>query len=273
MIGGGPAGAAIAARLGGRVTRSWFSSGCPPGAGGPAGVFASPAAADALRRLGLDSSTLAAVAQPIPAMRVETRGGAWFRLTYGADAGPLPADRRTAIGFDRSRLDPALLELARRAGADVRPGWSATSVDSSAGTIAPHRPDGSPAILRAGLIVGADGLHSLVARSAGVARSARLGPRLGLTWHQPDPRPDPARDARMHLLRDGYVGIAPVAGGRVNIGIVLGRSWQAGSPGGVVGRWPNRSWRPSLRRRTTRRTGEPASRRTPSSEPGRSAIA
>ena len=31
----------------------------------------------------------------------------------------------------------------------------------------------------------------------------------------------------MRVLRDGYVGIAPVAGGRVNVGIVLGRSWRS----------------------------------------------
>ena len=30
----------------------------------------------------------------------------------------------------------------------------------------------------------------------------------------------------MRILRDGYVGIAPVPGGRVNVGIVLGRSWR-----------------------------------------------
>ena len=31
----------------------------------------------------------------------------------------------------------------------------------------------------------------------------------------------------MHLIDDGYVGIAPVPGGRLNIGVVLGRSWAA----------------------------------------------
>ncbi len=30
----------------------------------------------------------------------------------------------------------------------------------------------------------------------------------------------------MRVLPDGYIGIAPVPGGRVNIGIVLGRSWR-----------------------------------------------
>jgi flavin-dependent dehydrogenase len=77
------------------------------------------------------------------------------------------------------------------------------------------------------VIVGADGLHSIVARTAGVARPARLAPRVGLTYHLPDPDPTACRDARMRVFRDGYVGVAPVAGGRVNVGIVLGRSWRA----------------------------------------------
>ncbi len=88
-----------------------------------------------------------------------------------------------------------------------------------------RRPTG-PFTLRAAVVVGADGLRSMVARAAGVARSARLSPRLGLTYHLADPSLAPGRDARMHLLPDGYVGIAPVPGSRVNVGIVLGSSWR-----------------------------------------------
>ena len=80
--------------------------------------------------------------------------------------------------------------------------------------------------MRATVVVGADGPHSVVARAAGVARPVRLGPRIGLTYHLADTDPAGVRDARMRVLRDGYVGIAPVAGGRVNIGIVLGPSWR-----------------------------------------------
>ena len=82
------------------------------------GVFSAPAAVEALRRLGLDEATLERVARPIPAMRVETPGGARFRLAYGSD-GTL---RAPAVGFDRSALDPALLAIARGRGADVREG-------------------------------------------------------------------------------------------------------------------------------------------------------
>lgn len=221
IVGGGPAGAVLAARLattGHQVVVLERSAVWHWRAGG---VFTSPAAVAALRRTGLDGTTLAAVARPIPAMRVETATGTTFRLTYGADAGGEPA-----VGFDRSRLDPALLDLAVAAGAEVRRAWQVTSVDIGAGMLGIRGPDGRRATIAAPVIVGADGPHSIVARAASVARPARLDPRVGLTYHLPDPDPTGCRDARMRVLRDGYVGIAPVAGGRVNVGIVLGRSWR-----------------------------------------------
>ncbi|HJT64126.1 MAG TPA: hypothetical protein VJ839_05095, partial [Candidatus Limnocylindria bacterium] len=55
----------------------------------------------------------------------------------------------------------------------------------------------------------------------------RLGPRIGLTFHVVDPRSDDIRDARMVLADHAYCGLAPVPGGRVNVGIVLGGpTWQ-----------------------------------------------
>jgi flavin-dependent dehydrogenase len=154
-------------------------------------------------------------------MRVETAAGTSFRLTYGTESGGAPA-----VGFDRSRLDPALLHLAEGAGASVRRGWRVTAVDLRAGRVEATTPSGESAVLTSRVIVGADGPRSVVARRAGVTRTARMAPRVGLTYHLPDPDPASCRDARMQVLRDGYVGIAPVAGGRVNIGIVLGRSWR-----------------------------------------------
>jgi menaquinone-9 beta-reductase len=221
IIGGGPAGAVLAARLAAAGREVVVLERSPFWRWRAGGVFTSPAAVVALRRAGLDGATLASVARPIPAMRVETARGTTFRLTYGAEAGGEPA-----VGFDRSRLDPALLDLATGAGADVRRGWHVTCVDLDTGRVVASGPDGRPAHLSAAVIVGADGPHSVVARAAGVARPARLDPRVGLTYHLPDDDPEACRDARMRVLRDGYVGIAPVAGGRVNVGIVLGRSWR-----------------------------------------------
>ena len=222
VIGGGPAGAVLGARLRAMGHDVAILERAPAWRWRAGGVFASPATVTALARVGLDAETMRTVARPIPAMRVETAAGTVFRLTYGADTGGEPA-----VGFDRSRLDPALLELARRAGADVRLGWSVAAVDPVERRLHVRRPDGTTATIRAEVIVGADGRRSMLATAAGVDRPSRLGPRVGLTYHLPDPDPSTSRDARMRILRDGYVGIAPVAGGLVNVGIVLGESWQA----------------------------------------------
>lgn len=221
IVGGGPAGAVLAARLAQAGEEVVVFERSPEWRWRAGGVFASPAAVAALSRAGLDAATIAEVARPIPAMRVETRAGATFRLTYGADTGG-----PSAVGFDRSRLDPKLLDLAADSGAEIRRGWHVTAVDPDTGRLEARSPDGRSAVLRASVVVGADGPHSVVARSAGVSRPARLDPRVGLTYHLPDPDPAADRDARMLVLCDGYVGIAPVAAGRVNVGIVLGPSWR-----------------------------------------------
>src|SRR3954453_13688270 len=160
VIGGGVGGAAGAARLGRAGRPVPLLERAPEWRWRAGGVFASPATVAELRDLGLDDDMLRRVARPIPAMRVETPGGTAFELTYGADAGGEPA-----AGFDRSALDPLLLDLARAAGADVRTGVTARGVE-----LADHRhgavvrvdgPEGV-AELQATLVVGADGPRSIV---------------------------------------------------------------------------------------------------------------
>ena len=222
VVGGGPAGAAVAVRLARAgldvlvLERSlawrWRAG----------GVFASPVAVDELEGLGLPASTIEAVARRIPAMRLETAGGVIVRLTYGADAGGDPP-----VGFDRAALDPALLALAQTEGATVRRGVTVTDIRrSDGGTVLTAQGLGGHATVRARVVVGADGPGSVVARAAGVSRPVRLPPRLGLSWHQADVRGDGPLEARLQVIHDGYVGIAPVPGGRVNVGIVLGPAWR-----------------------------------------------
>jgi menaquinone-9 beta-reductase len=223
IVGAGPAGTTLAAALARRGIEVLVLERAPAWHWRAGGVFTSPAAVAAVRRAGLADPIVGIVTTPLAAMRLETPGGASVRLSYGADEGGAPA-----VGFDRSALDPALEDVALAAGATIRRGAGVTGVDLE--------PTGPSAVqvgterIGARIVVGADGAHSLVARAAGVARPARLPPRVGLTWHVADPRPAPTggspRDARLIVIRDGYVGLAPVPGERVNIGIVLGPSWR-----------------------------------------------
>ena len=125
-------------------------------------------------------------------MRVETPGGTMFRLTYGTETGGRPA-----VGFDRSRLDPRAARRSRAAaGAEVRRRLDASrDVEPAAGTLEMRDPDGTVGVVHAAVVVGADGPHSVVARAAGVARPARLAPRIGLTYHLADDDPGPGRSA------------------------------------------------------------------------------
>ena len=224
IVGGGPAGAALAARLARAGLDVLVVERSPAWHWRAGGVFASPIAARALARTGLDAEILGRVARPIPAMRLETPRGAVVRLDYGGDP------TQPAVGFDRSGLDPALVGLAETAGAELRRGTSVRAIHLPVDEGTPVRLDlagDDDAAIEARVVVGADGTHSVVARAADVHRPVRLGERVGLSFHLADGRGDVPLDARLVVLRDGYVGIAPVPGDRVNVGIVLGASWRA----------------------------------------------
>jgi flavin-dependent dehydrogenase len=220
IVGGGPAGAALAIDLAGKGRDVLVLERSPRYRWRACGVFTSPMTVRALARLGLTEAELAKVARPVPAMRVETTSGTRFRLTYGDD-GSL---RGAAAGLDRSALDPLLLERARAAGAEVREGLTVRDIRGQRLALVGGAP-GEAQEIQARVVVGADGIRSTVARSVGVVRSPRLGHRVGLTFHVADPGPGAPRIGRMILFRDGYVGLAPIPGGQVNVGVVLGRSW------------------------------------------------
>jgi flavin-dependent dehydrogenase len=112
-------------------------------------------------------------------------------------------------------------------------------------------------LLDARIVVGADGHRSAIARALRVDRPARLGSRVGLTWHLADVGDDGPGEARMVVLDGAYCGLAPVPGGRLNVGIVLAsRRWQerlstegAGHVGNeILSRVPDVGWsRPGWR--------------------------
>lgn len=219
VIGGGPAGAALAARLaaGGRETVLFERLPQPRWRAG--GVYTSPLTRRRLLDLGLPPAVVDELIRPISAMVVTmAEGDASCRLEYGPPH---------ACGVDRVRLERALLALARAQGATVYEGAPLIGLDlGGRPRLTVSGATGAQA-WRATLVIGADGPSSMVARAAGVTRPARRFRRAALTVHRADPSAPPETtpmEAEVVLGAGWYCGIAPVPGGRVNLGLVLGET-------------------------------------------------
>lgn len=229
VVGAGPAGAATAAQLAraGRdvllLDRAAFprEKACAE--------YLSPGVVAALDDLGVLGAVIERGAQPLSGMRVSTARGA-IHLHFAAADPP-----RHGLGVPRVDLDAALLDHAREAGVQVRERTRARAAVLEDGRVVgivtsgkgAHAADG---FLRARFVVGADGVHSTIARSLGLARPVRWPHRLGLVARYAGVT-RLSGGGEMHVGPDLYCGLAPVGDGVVNVGLVgaLGRK-PAGEP-------------------------------------------
>jgi flavin-dependent dehydrogenase len=157
-------------------------------------------------------------------------GGA--RLTGRfAEAGGSPF-RPTGLSLARRTLDAALVDAARRAGAEIREGATVTALlheEGGVGGAVVRDADGALTTIRASLVIGADGLHSLVARKLGTRRRG-VPSRVAFVAHVAGVE-GPAGEAEMHVGRAGYVGLNPIGGGVANVALVVPRARAAAARG------------------------------------------
>jgi geranylgeranyl reductase family protein len=222
IVGGGPAGASTAfqlARLGVRVRV--LDRACFPRPK-PCAECLSPQASRILSDMGALTELEGAGAQ-LRGMMVRAPDGTSAHGDYGADHGYVPFATR-GLAIRRERLDPVLLDRARRVGATVEERLRVTDLlrDSRG------RVDGVTTIdaagrhgtIRARVVVGADGLRSTVAHRLGLARTALWPRRLSLIAHYAGVR-DVGDYGEMHIQRDGFVGIADVGQGITTVAAVF----------------------------------------------------
>ncbi len=224
VVGGGPGGASTAfmlARAGARVIvldRATFPR------AKPCAEYLSPQASRLLMEMGALEAVERAGAAHLAGMVVRAPNGAALRGDFVAAHGFHPF-RDRGLALRRVVLDGILLDRARAAGAEVREGVRVTDVvRDAAGRCAGVKvlaADGSAQALRAGLVVGADGLRSIVSRRLGLNRTRRWPRRLALVAHFEE-FGDVGDWGEMHVERDvGYVGLAAVDSGLTNVAMVV----------------------------------------------------
>jgi geranylgeranyl reductase family protein len=217
IVGAGPAGSATASLLAARGARVLLLDSARFPRRKACAEYISPGGAAILASLGLD---LRQRGRWLRGMHLRAPSGACQPIDYHDPSGT----PRRGLAISRTELDAALVDIARGRGVEVREGCRVIGVALDSGRVTGvHLADGT--VVRAPLVVGADGINSVVARAAGPTRRLRWPRRLGLVAHYADVA-WPEEHGQMWVGRHGYVGIVPLDdAGLVSVGLVrpLGR--------------------------------------------------
>ena len=241
VVGGGPAGSAVAARLAAAghdvllVDSGHFPRDKVCGEG------VSPEAWRLLDAVGATARVEALRPRPLLGMRLVSPDGTAFEGRY----------RRARPGFAvrRLHLDAALLSVAREAGALVREGARVTALlraaDGAVRGVETERA-GEASRIEARLVVGADGRRGIVGRSLGLLGEHPRFRRFSVRGYW-DGVAGLGDTGEMHVGGGGYCGLAPLSDTTANVAFVLPEREMAGAAGDLEG-----FYRESLRRRWPR---------------------
>ncbi len=223
IVGGGPAGASSAfflARAGVDVLildRARFPR------DKTCSEYLSPQASRILAEMNALENIERSGAAKLAGMRVHAPNGATIHGEFAASHGFQGySDRGLAVR--RTILDAILLNRARDAGARVEEESRVTDIlrapDGSVKGVVSMDHDGKKTQRLSDIVIGADGLHSVVGRRLGLVRASRWPRRLALVTHFTGVHGVGAF-GEMHVDRGGYCGLANVGNNVTNVAIVV----------------------------------------------------
>jgi menaquinone-9 beta-reductase len=225
VVGAGPAGAATAtylARAGRHVVvvdRGVFPR------DKPCAEYLSPAAEPILRELGAMERFDATRISRLRGFRLHAPNGRVFQGDFAATRDAQGQSIfESGMVIPRFKLDAALVDVAGKAGAEIRQGWRLAQITREPSTgiwrLTPAMGDGD---IRARLVVAADGVHSTVARRMGLHVTSRMR-KIALVAHIRGIA-SLGEYGEMHVAHRRYVGLArlepPEIGDLCNVAMVV----------------------------------------------------
>lgn len=223
VVGGGPAGSSTAfflARAGVDVTlldRAQFPR------DKVCSEYLSPQASRILASMDALGDIEATGPARLSGMRVHAPNGATIHGEFVAQHG-FKGYSDKGLAIRRTILDEILLDRARRAGVNVEEGVRVVDVmrNSRGGVtgVITAGPNGGQNERPATLVVGADGLRSVIGRRLGLIRPSRWPRRIALVAHYSGVE-GVSDFGEMHVGRDGYCGVANVGNDLTNVAVVV----------------------------------------------------
>lgn len=229
VVGAGPAGSATALWLAraGRDVRIIERARFPRRK--VCGEYLNPGSVAALERLGV-ADAVRAVASPLRGVRLVPPGGAAVSLHFP----------RPALSCPREALDAIVLDAALAAGAKLERGRVDDLImqDGACAGVRVRAEDGTLVDRPARVVVGADGIGSIVARKLGLTLPIRRGARYAVGGHYGG-FTGLDEHIEMYVGRGGYFALNPLDTSRANVMVVVPRArlarWSADVDEGVGG--------------------------------------
>jgi menaquinone-9 beta-reductase len=184
------------------------------------GEFLNPQAVQWLNDQRLLESLLQLNPFPIHGMKISDSSGGSFTGRYTS------SQKISGYAVMRKMLDSLLVEKVLQHGIALHQGWKAQKLlfeNEMVTGVSGVDPSGAPFEKHAQIVIGADGRNNLIGRTFGWIRGIRSLRKYAFQTHFEN-LPHLSHFGEIHIIRGGYIGIAPLSESLCNVAVVMDES-------------------------------------------------